>query len=219
MARIGISMGSDAINNNPSFLSTQFCVLNPFLSISNHAKKRPRKFSSVSIASSNLSLFSPPQRGVSMPGFNAKDAVFSSENIDSLMRKSVSDIVKRLEEAPLLVQVYSESGRSECKIERASSERWPMVKSEWENGKLKSPKGIIFVKQLDQENEEESFTKAWGVVVQHKGKGCGSACYLLQTSRVCGGIGLGFCTHFCLIKVRNFRDSAFQQFSDSWCLQ
>ncbi|KAG6402032.1 hypothetical protein SASPL_138902 [Salvia splendens] len=52
-----------------------------------------------------------------------------------------------------------------------------------------------------------------------KGAECGPACYLLKTDRVCAGVGLGFCTHFCLMKVNNFRDSALDQFKDSWLLQ
>lgn len=209
---------------NPSFLrenkSNQFCFFNPFLLISNHGKKRPQKFASGSISSSNLSVFSPSQWGLVMPDFNAKDA-FSSEKIDFWMQKSVPDIVKHLEEAPLLAQIYSEnggdieSGRTKCKIEKARLEKWPIVKSEWENGELKSPNGLIFVKELEQKNNlvhniEERVTKAWGVIVQQKGMACEWACYLLQTSRVCGGTGLGFCTHFCLMKVKNFRDSALE---------
>ncbi|WOG96901.1 hypothetical protein DCAR_0416239 [Daucus carota subsp. sativus] len=68
--------------------------------------------------------------------------------------------------------------------------------------------------------EEEDGTKAWGVLVQGKGKEreCSrTACYLLKTCRVNSGLGL--CgTHFSLVKVKNFRESAFSQIKNSWLL-
>lgn len=69
-------------------------------------------------------------------------------------------------------------------------------------------------------NEEDGGTKAWGVLIQGKGMGreCSTtACYLLKTCRVNSGLGL--CgTHFSLVKVKNFRESAFSQFKNSWLL-
>ncbi|CAI0459206.1 unnamed protein product [Linum tenue] len=103
------------------------------------------------------------------------------------MRDSVTEIVKNLTEAPLLVQVYSdEKGR-----------------------KLETEKAV----------EEEEATKAWGIVVQGKGAECGPVCYLLKTSRV-GSSGLGLCcTHFCLMRVKGFRESAKSQLKNCWLLQ
>ncbi|KAL3837821.1 hypothetical protein ACJIZ3_022412 [Penstemon smallii] len=131
------------------------------------------------------------------------------------MQDSVADIVKNLKQAPLLVHVYSENERVKLKTEKACLD-------EWKNQEPKSPDGLIFVKELDQENVvncEEGVDRAWGVIVQGKGVDCGPACYMLKTNCVFAGMGLGFCTHFCLMRVKNFRDSAFEQFKDSWLLQ
>ncbi|KAL3834755.1 hypothetical protein ACJIZ3_009491 [Penstemon smallii] len=142
------------------------------------------------------------------------------------MQESVTEIVKNLKQGPLLVHIYSDNEFEKVKIktEKACLGEWPVVKKEWENGELKSPDGLIFVEELDSENLnyqdcEESMARAWGVVVQGKGMECGPICYLLKTNRVCGGLGLGFCTHFCLMRVKNFRHSALEQFNDSWLLQ
>lgn len=68
--------------------------------------------------------------------------------------------------------------------------------------------------------KEEDGTKAWGVLVQGKGMGrecTRTSCYLLKTCRVNSGLGL--CgTHFSLVKVKNFRESAFSQIKNSWLL-
>lgn len=68
--------------------------------------------------------------------------------------------------------------------------------------------------------KEDDGTKAWGVLIQGKGMGreCSrTACYLLKTCRVNSGLGL--CgTHFSLVKVKNFRESAFSQMKNSWLL-
>lgn len=145
--------------------------------------------------------------------------------IDSWVQGSVSDIVKNLKQAPLLVQIYSEfDGGIRIRTGRAVSEEWSAARDEWRSGESKSPDGLIFVEELGRESGEnresvEGTTKAWGIVVQGKGAECGPACYLLKTDRVCGGLGLGFCTHFCLMRVNNFRDSALEQFKDSWLLR
>ncbi|KAM3375907.1 hypothetical protein P3S68_014621 [Capsicum galapagoense] len=149
-----------------------------------------------------------------------------SGKIDEWMKESMVDIVKNLKQAPLLVHIYAEDGKGEVKIktEKAVMEDWPVVKSEWAGGKKRSPDGLIFVGEIGSEEEkivgEEGITKAWGVVVQGKGVECSPACYLLKTSRVSAGCGMGlFCNHFCLARVQNFRDSALVQFKNSWLLQ
>ncbi|XP_051138236.1 uncharacterized protein LOC127256319 [Andrographis paniculata] len=152
----------------------------------------------------------------------------SPEKIDAWMRESVADIVKNLKQAPLLVQIYAmKDGEVRIQTEKANVERWPEVKIQWETGESK-PDGLILVDELEEEEngdgngDGEGVTRAWGVVVQGKGVGLGGeygpACYLLKTNRVLGGMGLGFCTHFCLMKVNNFRDTALQQLRDSWLL-
>ncbi|XP_019200344.1 PREDICTED: uncharacterized protein LOC109193963 [Ipomoea nil] len=162
-----------------------------------------------------------------------------AEKLDRWMRGSVAEIVKNLTRAPLLVQVYSDGGGgeedAEVRAERAVVEEWPAVKGEWESGERRSPDGLIFVEELrddavnDEEEEKfdgvnsqanETVTRAWGIVVQGRGAECGPVCYLLKTSKVGAGIGMGaFCTHFCLVRVKSFRESAFCQFKNCWLLQ
>lgn len=151
------------------------------------------------------------------------------EKTDSWVHDSVTEIVKNLKQAPLLVQIFAESdggnadGRVKIQTEKAVEKNWAGLKGDWGSGESRSPDGLIFVEELELDcedgdfaEEEEGVTRAWGMVVQGK---CGYACYLLKTNKVCAGMGLGFCTHFCLMRVSNFRDSAFEQFKDSWLLQ
>lgn len=161
----------------------------------------------------------------------------SNENvIDKWMKDSVVEIVKNLRETPLLVHVYSDKGNghsTRLKTEKAIPDDWPLVKSKWEDGTTPLPEGVIFVEQLKQEDAEEEsdaavdfgreseITRAWGIVVQAKGESCGPACYLLKTSRAGSGSGSGLglcCTHFCLVKVRSFRETAEAQFKNCWLL-
>lgn len=160
----------------------------------------------------------------------------SFENvIDKWMKDSVVEIVKNLREVPLLVHVYPDKdGESpRLKTEKAMPDNWPMVKSKWEDGTTPLPEGVIFVEQLkheevveesDTSNDfggESDFTRAWGIVVQAKGENCGPSCYLLKTSRAgpSSGAGLGLCcTHFCLMKVKSFRETAEAQFKNCWLL-
>lgn len=159
-----------------------------------------------------------------------QDETVSCENVvDEWMKNSVTEIVKNLREAPLLVHVFSDNGHStRLKTEKAVSENWPSVKSKWEEGTMPLPEGVIFVEQLkDDKAEIESGsligesdnTRAWGIVVQAKGESCSPACYLLKTSRAGPFAGLGLCcTHFCLMKVKSFRETAEAQLSNCWLL-
>ncbi|KAK4718290.1 hypothetical protein R3W88_016628 [Solanum pinnatisectum] len=195
--------------------------LNSCLSVSKQIKKRVCSHR----VSSSLSLSNSCRGGGGVMKEDQKTEGVLSGKIDEWMNESVVDIVKNLKQAPLLVQIFAEDGKGEVKIktERAVEEDWPILKSEWEK---RSPDGLIFVGELGGEDEKlvdeegEGITKAWGVVVQGKGMECSPACYLLKTSRVGAGFGMGlFCTHFCLAKVQNFRDSALVQFQNSWLLQ
>ncbi|XP_060181657.1 uncharacterized protein LOC132611255 [Lycium barbarum] len=179
--------------------------------------------------SASLSLSNPLSKsgGVIKDDDKKTESVISGK-IDEWMKESMVDIIKNLKEAPLLVHVYDDNGKGEVKIktEKAKVEDWPVVKNEWESGKKRSPDGLIFVGELGtmeekiKVGEDEGITKAWGVVVQGKGVECSPACYLLKTSRVGAGFGMGlFSTHFCLARVQNFRDSALVQFKNSWLLQ
>lgn len=205
--------------NKPNSISS--LNLNTCLSVSKQIRKRVfshRIFASLSLSNSGVG-------GVIKEDKKTEGA--SSGKIDEWMKESVVDIVKNLKQAPLLVQIYAGEGKGDVKIktERAVEEDWPIVKSEWESGEKRSPDGLIFVGEIGSEDEkiveeEGRITKVWGVVVQGKGVECSPSCYLLKTSRVFAGFGMGlFCTHFCLARVQNFRDSALVQFKNSWLLQ
>ncbi|TKY73946.1 hypothetical protein E2542_SST02705 [Spatholobus suberectus] len=157
------------------------------------------------------------------------DAVEGQERLDRWMRESVVEIVRNLREAPLLVQVFPKrnSGATAVTTEkRVVVEDWPAVKESWESGETPVPEGVIFVEELDGGESEsgggERTTRVWGIVVQGKGVGCGPVCYLLKTSRVGSGPGPGmgvFSTHFCLVKVKNFRETVQSQLKNCWLLQ
>ncbi|PWA89526.1 hypothetical protein CTI12_AA109980 [Artemisia annua] len=137
----------------------------------------------------------------------------SDISFDEWMRKSVTEIVKNIKQAPLLVQVYA---NGEVKTEKGvEAKNWPNVVRE-------SPEGVILVEELMERGDWDGTTKAFGVLIQGKCKGrdsrCNSACYLLKTSSVNGGMG-AFCTHFCLMKVRSFGQSASSQLNECWLLQ
>ncbi|KAK7317028.1 hypothetical protein RJT34_00918 [Clitoria ternatea] len=161
----------------------------------------------------------------------AKDgAVEGQERLDRWMRESVKEIVRNLKEAPLLVQVYpkksGEAAEAVTTEKNVMVEDWPAVKERWEAGEAPVPEGIIFVEELGGDEAEdggaERTTRAWGVVVQGKGVGCGPVCYLLKTSRVASGpgSGMGICsTHFCLVRVKDFRETVQSQLKNCWLLQ
>ncbi|ESW08419.1 hypothetical protein PHAVU_009G044100 [Phaseolus vulgaris] len=167
---------------------------------------------------------------VELPGkrkAGANDAVEGHERLDRWMKESVVDIVKNLREAPLLVQVYPKLGAAATTTEkRVLVEDWPAVKERWEKGESPMPEGVIFVEELEGDDAEEGSgertTRAWGVVVQGKGVGCGPVCYLLKTCRVGSGPGngMGVCsTHFCLVKVKDLRERVQSQLKNCWLLQ
>ncbi|MCD7464655.1 hypothetical protein HAX54_053188 [Datura stramonium] len=202
-------------------------------------KKSQNPVGVISAASLSLSNPLPPSSIVAKNDDKKKGKSISSRNLDEWMKVSMTDIVKNLKEAPLLVHVYSNDederrrGQQQqliIKTERAQLEKWPVIESEWKSGKTKTPDGLIFVQELRdheeeeeigrnlaEDSEEEGLTKSWGVIVQGKGIEFGPACYLLKTSRVRAGRGMDlFCTHFCLVRVKNFRDSALKQFKGCW---
>ncbi|XP_057541161.1 uncharacterized protein LOC130818915 [Amaranthus tricolor] len=147
-----------------------------------------------------------------------------SEKLDRWVKESVGEIVKNLQEAPLFVHVYSEPG-TKLKTEKAIADDWSHLKGRWVKGEEPSPEGIILVEELKEgemgileevEGQTGDSTKAFGVLIQGKGEDGGVACYLLKTSKVgCGNLGL-FCTHFCLVRVKSFRESARSQLNSCW---
>ena len=171
------------------------------------------------------------------------EAAVVYEKLDEWMRESVVEIVKNLREAPLMVHVYDnhkdEEAQNDSVFESkmvmekaAATEDWAMAKSKWEAGESPMPEGLIFVEELgadskrheEEENDNlDGVTRAWGVVIQGKGVECPPACYLLKTSTAMAaesgcGLGLG-CTHFCLVRVKNFRETAASQLRNCWLLQ
>ncbi|KAK8357828.1 hypothetical protein V6Z12_A05G443200 [Gossypium hirsutum] len=144
------------------------------------------------------------------------------EKIDEWMRDSVVEIVKKLPESPLLVHVYSDDNTTRTRTEKADENNWVSVKQKWEKGETPMPDGVIFVEQIEGDDEEsdekEEVSRAWGIVVQGQGCGLAPACYLLKTSKVSSGLGLK-CTHFCLVKVKSFRETALSQLKNCWLLQ
>ncbi|EPS72376.1 hypothetical protein M569_02386, partial [Genlisea aurea] len=139
---------------------------------------------------------------------------------DSWMAESVAEIVKNLPKAPLLVQIHAAegSGRHRIQIEEAIEEEWAAVKRRWQRGEYTAPDGVIFVGELEEE-EEDPVTKGWGVVVQGRGGDCGPTCYLLKTDRARGGRGMDQCVHFCLMRTNNLMANYLEQFKDSWLLK
>ncbi|GLT88523.1 hypothetical protein SLE2022_065450 [Rubroshorea leprosula] len=163
---------------------------------------------------------------VNLEPFRSRKSRNSQERIDEWMRESVTEIVKKLPESPLLVQVYSDkSGKSAAMMEKAEERKWELVKKKWEKGEMPMPDGLILVErieeggaELDNDNNGEEKSKVWGIVVQ----GCGQAhaCYLLKTTRVRVGSEMGlWCTHFCLMRVKNLRETAVSQLKNCWLLQ
>lgn len=146
------------------------------------------------------------------------------EKFDHWIKESVGEIVKNLREAPLFVHVYNERGTT-VKTEKAIAQDWVHLKGKWVKGEEPSPEGIILVEELkedevgiyeEDEGQNRDFTKAFGVLIQGKGEEGGVACYLLKTSKVgCANLGL-FCTHYCLVKVQNFRETARSQLTSCW---
>lgn len=147
--------------------------------------------------------------------------------LDDWMEGSVVEIVRNLREAPLFVHVYDQdrggrAGDRDGESMRLRTEKgvreadWDCVRMKWEKGEVQKPEGVIYVEELeDDEDEEDNVTRVWGLVVQGKGATCGPACYLLKTCGV--GSGLGACsTHFCLMKVKSFRESVRSQLKNFW---
>ncbi|ESQ44447.1 hypothetical protein EUTSA_v10006215mg [Eutrema salsugineum] len=158
-------------------------------------------------------------------------SVVSREKIDEWLRDSVVEIVKNLRESPLLVHLYAEAnGGLTTTATNPEAEEWTAMEGRWDRGEERTPEGVILVEKLaddevedrDQNSEGEDYggesTSAWGIVAQGRGTDCGPVCYLLKTTRVGSGMGT-VCTHFCLVKVKSFRETAVSQLNNSWLVQ
>ncbi|XWS65577.1 hypothetical protein CRYUN_Cryun05aG0125800 [Craigia yunnanensis] len=191
------------------------------LMVSKPQSSKPRT-SKILASSSKVSLQPLPKQEE-----KKQKKLLSYEKIDEWMRDSVVEIVQKLPESPLLVHVYSDNNTTKIRTEKAEEDNWVMVKQKWEKGETPMPDGMIFVEQIQEEGKNigkeknEEVSRAWGIVVQGKGEegsGPPPACYLLKTSKVGSGFGLR-CTHFCLVRVKSFRETAFSQLKNCWLLQ
>ncbi|OVA16573.1 hypothetical protein BVC80_1543g1 [Macleaya cordata] len=164
----------------------------------------------------------------------------SAEKLDEWINYSVSEIVRNIGEAPLLVHVYSKNKEEEGSVgsppttipipliesRKAEPGSWAGIRRSWEEGSP-IPDGIILVEQLKVNNNDDeddnancssssSSTKTWGVVIQGRGADSASSCYILKTCRVWSSFG--FCTHFCLVRAKCFGEIADLQLKNSWLL-
>ncbi|GMI84968.1 hypothetical protein like AT3G56360 [Hibiscus trionum] len=192
--------------------SSSFMVSNPLSFRPRTSKiKATASFSDVGIRSL------PKQAGREQKGF-------PYEKIDDWMRDSVAEIVMMLPDSPLLIHVYYDNDNKTTKTtaEKAEGDDWDSMKQKWKKGESPMPDGVIFVEQIQEEGAKNGeVSRVWGIVVQGKGedgRGPPPACYLLKTSKVGSGMGLR-CTHFCLVKVTSFRETAFSQLKNCWLLQ
>ncbi|CAK9165921.1 unnamed protein product [Ilex paraguariensis] len=159
-----------------------------------------------------------------------------AEKLDQWVRDSVAEIVSNIGEAPFLVHIYCDEKEESSSIsrirlvrEKAAAESWPLIRGRWEGGRS-IPNGVILVEELNSNelsvSDEEAFknsgvdsklystTKVWGVLIQGRGGANCTACYILKTCRVQSLSG--FCTHFCLVRVECFVESADIQLKKLW---
>ncbi|CAH8360374.1 unnamed protein product [Eruca vesicaria subsp. sativa] len=162
---------------------------------------------------------------------NGGGSVVSREKIEQWLRESVVEIVKNLRETPLLMHLYAEAngGLSTATTTSLEAEDWEGRVGKWSRGEERTPEGVIFVEKLKDDDEDDDGhddgykgggggTSAWGIVAQGRGTECGPVCYLLKTTRVGSGMGT-VCTHFCLVKVKSFRETGLSQLNNSWLVQ
>ncbi|XP_031108474.1 uncharacterized protein LOC116012947 [Ipomoea triloba] len=215
-----------------------FPVIQPASNQSNQSLFFPKKTLSCRVSPS-LMISSPPPPPVAAAAVERRESdggsggAFTEERLEEWMKGSVFEIVKKIKKAPLLVHVYGGGGGDgeEITAEHAVEDEWEGIKMEWEKGVRRLPDGVIFVEELcgpdgEVEDDDEGETKIWGIVVQGRGAGAGGdgsggpICYLLKTTVVSGGAGLGlYCSYFTLIRVTSFRESALSQFNNHWLLR
>ncbi|KAG2325644.1 hypothetical protein Bca4012_040144 [Brassica carinata] len=160
-------------------------------------------------------------------------SVVSREKLDEWLRDSVVEIVRNLRESSLMVNLYAEGnggGLTTAAATNPEAEDWAAMEGRWGRGEERTPEGVVLVEKLaDVEVAErddydgggacgEGTTSAWGIVAQGRGTDSGPVCYLLKTTRVGSGVGT-VCTHFSLVKVKSFRETAVSQLNNSWLVQ
>ncbi|CAG7905521.1 hypothetical protein BRARA_D00348 [Brassica rapa] len=159
-------------------------------------------------------------------------SVVSREKLDEWLRDSVVEIVRNLRESSLMVNLYAEGNgglTTTATATNPAAEDWEAMEGRWGRGEERTPEGVVLVEKLaDGEVAErddydggacgEGATSAWGIVAQGRGTDSGPVCYLLKTTRVGSGVGT-VCTHFSLVKVKSFRETAVSQLNNSWLVQ
>ncbi|XP_027093886.1 uncharacterized protein [Coffea arabica] len=196
-------------------------------------------------SSTHLSVFNPHSASIynnACISSKNKKRVFDKEesdfsgNLDRWVKESVVEILNNLDEAPFLVHIYSDGEEASVSMsntrlvkEKADAQSWPRIKGRWGGGSP-SPSGIILVEEMSTEDalssdgenlgslgmdydSRSSSTKVWGILIQGKGSTC-PACYILKTCRVRSIAG--FCTHFCLVRVKCFFESVDIQLKKLW---
>lgn len=214
---VGDHVGKWSIDNQ----SNNRCVV-----ISDQSRTRGARKGRISATTASLEPIWKYEGGAKDKG-RRNDAVDATERLDEWMKDSVVEIVKNLREAPLLVQVFPQKKGNGGEATALRTEKkavlddWEVVVEEWGRGKTPLPEGVMLVEELAEEEEgRERTTKAWGIVVQGRGMGTGPVCYLLKTSRVGLGPGMGqYCTHFCLVRVQSFSETVKSQLKNCWLLQ
>lgn len=157
------------------------------------------------------------------------------------LEESVDEIVRHLQEAPFLQLIYDNQGRLKTERQRVSSsggagksERWNTLKGGLSTAQ---PDGVVLVQRLDGNasdghddclplSQEQGYqlpqhlragsndgTDFWGLLFLARTAAC-SACYVLQTTRVCSSLGI--CTRFCVTKARCFGPSVDKQIENLW---
>ncbi|KAK4273781.1 hypothetical protein QN277_017112 [Acacia crassicarpa] len=227
MASATIGIGNNSfVGDQAGKRKTEYRRNNQMVGIGHQCRSRGIRMGRISATKTGLEpIWKYEGRGKDKDRRN--DAVDAHGRLDEWMKNSVEEIVKNLREAPLLVQVYPKK-KADCgeatavRTERAMAYDWPGIVEKWETGETPLPEGVILVEELEDEGEEgeERTTKAWGLVVQGRGLGSGPVCYLLKTSRVKSGPGMSpLCTHFCLVRVKSFRETVESQLKNCWLLQ
>ncbi|XP_072987932.1 uncharacterized protein [Typha latifolia] len=201
-----------------------------------HRRRRPEAVLTAnhplpSKTASSQSLFLEPFRQAVRSGEGEKKkkkkrrSPINNETLDEWMEELTGEIVRNIGEAPFLMQIFS-GDRKGVRLEKEAAipDNWPYIKKRWDQ-ESRTPDGIILIEEMKEDEVEEERisipsssglgqgSKTWGLVVQGRGMEC-AACYILNTCRVKSS--MGFCTHFCLVRAKCFRESLQAQVKNAW---
>ncbi|MCL7034051.1 hypothetical protein MKW94_016356 [Papaver nudicaule] len=138
--------------------------------------------------------------------------------------------VKNIEEAPLLVHIYSSKDKGGISpVESQPTIPIPIIEKRKEGSPV--PDGIILVEQLNVDNDQyndtvdeipsimtncSSSTKTWGVVIQGRGADSASSCYSQDMS---SRVVIKILHSLLLVKATCFGEIADLQLKNSWLLR